>query len=309
MKKNNIQLLTLSLLSYLICILISCSSDDQKGETEKKESVADNQSSTSKDKLNNKSTSTFEEFISKKKDIAIQIYPLRPKGIFDREEAIELYVEIYNPRYIAAQVYKDRLSDDLPKPQFEDFFIGAEDLSWKNNLTLYKVIDTKKTPVSFIYALDTIKSKLNIGQGEIGSMSIMIPPGEIVSEDTHALQLFYNDIDRNLKLESQTSIILKKDHLDKLQIDISMIHYLIMDGKKQEALNNSLELVNDSPESFHARTLLGQVYEENGMIKEAISAYQKSMLLFKVEEGKGYVPEYPVGIWERIKRLEAKLEE
>jgi tetratricopeptide (TPR) repeat protein len=307
--KCKVILFTFGLLVIVVFLLNGCSSEEKSGDSTEKESIAEMQKSTVKKKGAGKSSKTFEEFISKKKDIAIQIYPLQPDGIFDIKEAIELYVEIYNPRYIATQVYEKRLSEEQSKPQFVDLSIGSDQHSWKENLTLFNVIDSKETPVSFIYVSDTNKRKLNVGQGDIGSMSILIPPDELMTVGVHNLQLKYTERDKSRELAAQTQVSLKRDHLNKLQIEISNINYLLTAGKRQKALNQLLKLVKTSPESFHARALLGQVYEENGKIQKAISTYKSSLLLFKVDEDKNYVPEYPVGIWKRIQKLEAKLDE
>lgn len=303
--KNNcsISFFVCRCLVCLVVILAGCGSDNKSGE---KKSDVDVQKPSTRDEESRKSSSTFEEFISKKKDLALKIYPTRYKGNFDLEEAIELYVEIYNPRYLAYQMYQNNLSDDQPKPQFNDFLIGSEEHSWKENLTLFDVTNARKIAVSFIYTLDTNQARLNVGQGEIGSFSILIAPGKISTEGTHNLLLKYSENNKNIDLVAKTSVIFKRDYLDKLQRDVNAIYYLLADGKKQEALNQTLELVKSSPESFRARALLGQVFEKNDMTKEAITAYRRSLQLYKVEEGQGYVPEYPQGIWTKIRELDAK---
>ncbi|MCK5704992.1 MAG: tetratricopeptide repeat protein, partial [Cyclobacteriaceae bacterium] len=86
-----------------------------------------------------------------------------------------------------------------------------------------------------------------------------------------------------------------------------MIYYLIATGKKQDALELSLESVQSWPESYHANVLLGEIYEENGQLDEALAAYRKGILLFKTDQEDRHV-EFPKDLSDKIHELETKLE-
>ncbi|MCK5705307.1 MAG: tetratricopeptide repeat protein, partial [Cyclobacteriaceae bacterium] len=198
------------------------------------------------------------------------------------------------------------LGANQPKPEFTDLIVGTEAHPWQGNLTLYYLADDKEVPVSFAIAYPSEHNMLNIGQGDIGSLGIILQPGAFSSEGNLSLALKYAETGKDLELLAEVSITLKKDYADELQKKISMIYYLIATGKKQDALDQSLESVQAWPESYHARVLLGEIYEENGQLEEALAAYRKGILLFK-NDGEGRITEYPKGLWKKINELEAKL--
>ena len=86
-----------------------------------------------------------------------------------------------------------------------------------------------------------------------------------------------------------------------------MIYYLIATNKKQEALKLSIETTQSWPESYHARVLLGEIFEENGQLNEALSTFRKAIELYK-DDREDRITEYPKGLWDKIIELEAKLE-
>ncbi|MCK5280672.1 MAG: tetratricopeptide repeat protein [Cyclobacteriaceae bacterium] len=296
------------LFTGLLLLMASCNLSKKDNDQKAKNDTRSRDSSTIvENRAATKSSGTFEEFLLKKSEIELLVYSTHADDPFDMEEAIRLRVELCNPRFLTFKTYQNTLGANQPKPEFTDLIVGTETHPWQGNLTLYFLTDGKEVPVSFAVAYPSEYNILNIGQGEIGSLGIILQPGTFSSEGKLSLRLKYTEPNKDVALMSETLITLKKDYADELQKKISMIYYLIATGKKQDALELSLESVQSWPESYHTNVLLGEIYEENGQLEKALAAYRKGILLFKTDREDRHV-EFPKDLWDKIHELETKLE-
>lgn len=296
-----------SFFACLIFLIASCNSGNKGGEDIRKPDNRNEAATNGTQKREaTKSSGTFEEFLQKKSEIELQIYSSRANEAFNLKEAIELRIELYNPRYITFQTYKNTLGAGQPKPEFDNIIVGSEEHPWQENLSLFYISDNKEIPVSYAIKHPSDQNILNIGQGDIGSVGIILQPGIFSSEGRLPLRLKYVEPEKDIDLTAETSIMLKKDQVDEQQIKISSIYYLIATGKEQDALALALETVQSWPESYHANVLLGEIYEENGQLEEALTAYRKGIVLFKNDQ-EDRIIEFPKGLWDKINELEEKL--
>ena len=308
MKSRKIILLKNILTTCLILFLASCNIGKKESrETLKHDDESEGGTKRTEKHAATKSSGTFEEFLLKKSEVELQIYSSKTNEAYNLNEAVELRIEIYNPRHITFQTYKNTLGAGQPKPEFDNIIVGSEEHPWQENLSFFYISDNKEIPVSYAIKYPSARSELNIGQGDIGSVGIILQPGIFPSEGRLTLRLKYVELERDIDLWAETSIMLEKDHADEQQIKLSSIYYLIAIDKMEEALELSLESVQSWPESYHANVLLGEIYEENGQLEEALMAYRKGIVLFKNDQ-EDRIIEFPKGLWDKIHELETKLE-
>lgn len=274
------------------------------------DSISENESqqetlASAKSGLPNMSGS-FKEFVNKKSDFDLNIYPSRANGLYDPKEMIDLSVEIYNPKQLAFYNYKNNLGPDTADFKFKDVFIGTDQQSWTDHLTLFVMDGTNEEKALFSTNLAGGTQKLNIGQGEIGFCSLLIQPGYFSKSGSLKFNLIYQDPVADKKLFAETSITLQDNLADIRQRTCSEVEYLLATNKTQQALELAIQTVKKWPESYNARVLLGSVYEKNNQPDEALRAYRYSLGLFKSEEP-GQLTEAPIGLYQKIKDLEAKL--
>lgn len=296
---------------YLIftTMLIHLMACESKKKTN--DSISDNASqqetlTTEKSRFANMSGS-FKEFVNKKSYIELIIYPARNNGLYDPKEMIDLLVEMYNPKHLAFQNYKNNLGPDSVDFKFKDVFIGSEQQPWTAHLTLNVMEGTGSDNVSFSVKLLGNTQKLNIGKGEIGMCKLLIQPGYFSKSGTLKFNLMYQDPVADKELNAETSITLQGNLADNHRQNISKVEYLLATDEIQQALELASSTVKKWPESYNARVLLGDVYEENDQFDKALQAYRYSLGLFKNEEP-GQLTEAPIGLYQKIKDLEAKLE-
>jgi len=274
------------------------------------DSISDNESrqetlATAKSRLANMSGS-FKEFVNNKSDFDLNIYLSRANRLYDPKEMIDISVELYNPRHLAFRNYKNNLGADSTDFEFRDVFIGSDRQPWTDHLTLFVMNGTESDNVLFSANLVSGEQKLNIGKGEIGVCKLLIRPGYFSKSGNMQFKLIYQDPVADKKLFAETSITLQDNLADSHQQKISEIEYLLATAETQQALDLATQTVNELPESYNARVLLGTVYEENEQFEKALQAYRSSLGLFKSEEP-GQLTEAPIGLYKKIKRLDTRL--
>lgn len=297
-------IVVLLLLISLIMQLISCGTDKKPDDTNADRHEAVNSKKTGIQNI----SKSFEEFVNKKKNIELIIYSSRENELYDPNEMIELAVEIYNPQHLAYQTYKNSLGKGSADIKFQDMFIGSEQSAWFNNMNLFVVSNGTEETVAFSVLSSYEKEILNIGKGEIGSARLLIKPRYFSINGKIELLLNYIDQSIDRKLIARTSITLKENQADSLQRTVSKIEYLLATDEKQKALKIAIISIEEWPESYHARVLLGLAYEVNDQYKEALQTYRKGLALFK-DDKPGYHTEYPENLWRKIKDIEKRLAE
>jgi len=291
--------LILTLFTSLLVLSVSCSSDKKSDSTKQQSETIES------DKTKESAT---DDFFSRRPKIELIVSSSRTNNTFDLEEAIELTVELYSPIYNTFQTYKNTIGSEVPEVDLSEIVIGSDDNPWNGNLTLFAVSDNVETAVPFVTAATQKQNQMKLGEGDIGLLHLLILPGHFSKADSVTLRVKYNESDRNIDLAGETKVIVRSGIADELQKDLSMIHYLLATGEKNEALTLAQALVQAEPESYNARVVLGKVYEETGELSMALSAYEKGLSLFK-DDGDDHIPEAPKGIWIKIRDLRAKLEE
>ncbi|MCK5371006.1 MAG: hypothetical protein KAQ62_20735 [Cyclobacteriaceae bacterium] len=85
-----------------ICLLLtSCNSGKKEGlETSNHDDGSEPDTMRSEKHPAKKSSGSFEEFVMRKNEIELQIYSTRVDEAFDPEEAVELRVELFSPRFL-----------------------------------------------------------------------------------------------------------------------------------------------------------------------------------------------------------------
>ena len=305
--KKIFRYIKIELLIFIVLYILSCESRKNSDE-----SVADNtqnQEIFTSEKTGSANTSgSFKEFVNKKNEIDLILYPARDNGFYDPKEMIDLSVEMYNPRHLAFHNYKNDLGPDSADFTFKNVFIGSEQQSWTEYLTL-SVLDgpgNNNDNVLFSTTQAGRMEKLNIGKGDIGVCKLLIQPGYFSKSGILKFNLTFHDPVADKKLNAETTITLQDDWANRRLQNISEIKYLLATKERQKALDLAIKTVNEWPESYNARILLGSVYEENDQVDKALQAYRRSLGLFKSEE-QGQLTEAPIGLYEKIKELEEKL--
>lgn len=190
--------------------------------------------------------------------------------------------------------------------EFKDVFIGTDQQPWTDYLTLFVMDGAESDNVLFSANPVSGEQKLNIGKGEIGVCKLLIRPGYFSKSGNMQFKLIYQDPVADKNLFAETSITLQDNLADIRQQTCSEGEYLLATNKTQQALELAIQTVKKWPESYNERVLLGSVYEKNDQPDEALRAYRYSLGLFKSEEP-GQLTESPIGLYQKIKVLEAKL--
>lgn len=287
-----------ALLTCAILTFVSCSSDD-KTDSARKQAETDERGKAGK--------SASDEFFTGKPELALILSSPRANSIFDLQEAVELTVELYSPKYSVYQTYNKTIGAGKSAPDLSELILGSEDSPWSDNLALYDVSDGDQTPVPFVFAIARQQNQLKLGEGDMGLLHLLISPGHFAKTGSYTIRLTYVESDIQVNLAGETLVMLRDDSADELQKNLSMIRYLAASGKRQEALTLALEAVQVQPESYEARVALGRAHEERGDLREALSTYEMSLSLFS-DEGIDHVPEAPKGLWLKIRELRKKLE-
>lgn len=288
-----------ALFACALLTFVSCSSDDKTGSAQKQTDTGE------RDKAGE---SASDDFFTGKPELALIFSSSRANSTFDLQEAVELKVELYSPRYSVYQTYKKTIGAGKSVPDLSGLILGSEDSAWSDNLALFEVSDDEETPVPFVFATAPQLNQLKLGAGDIGLLHLLISPGYFAQAGSYTFRLTYVENGSQVDLAGETSVILRDDGADELQKNLSMIRYLTASGKTQEALTLAFETVQAQPESYNARVALGRAHEESGELSEALSTYEKSLSLFR-DEGIDHVPEAPRALWLKIRELRAKLKE
>ena len=293
------------LFGFFLIHLMACNSRKKTTDSISENESRQETSASVKSRLANMSGS-FKEFVNKKSDVDLNMYPSQANGLYDPKEMIDLSVEIYNPKHLAFLNYKNNLGPDTVDFNFKDVFIGTEEQSWTVHLTLF--VNDGTTNEQILFAADPLnsKQKLNIGKGDIGVCRLLIQPTYFTKTGPINFNIVYQDPASDKKLSAETSITLQGDLADSHQRTLSEIEYLLATDETQKALDLATQTVKNWPDSYNARVLLGDVYEKNDQPDQALRAYRHSLGLFKSEEP-GQLTEAPIGLYQKIKDLEIKL--
>lgn len=236
---------------------------------------------------------------------ALRLFSMQRGAVLDVDSPIFLKAELISPRSIAIQTHNEYRSGTEEEIEAPAAAAGSEENPWWEGLRLIYLDETGERPLEFELNPARSNARLDLGNGEVGSVDIVLSPDAFSQEGDYKLQAIWVGNGEEVRSD-ELAIELKRGAFAQQEMDIKMIRYHLAAERAEEALAIADAMVEREPENHLSHSYRGLVLEKMGNLEEAVSAYRQALGLYP-EEQPGRIYEGPQGLLRRIHGLETKL--
>lgn len=306
MKRKNNKKIIQSGIMILILILIGCGGSKKENSSgqHSTKTVDTKKPASQKTGKNTKQPDFKSEPL-----VSIELHSLVHDATYDAEAPVILKMELYSPRSFAMLNHNQYRNPEEAAIELPEAKVENSVQPWWQEITLtYTSADGSTGELEFSTGYPSQKDVLELGQGEVGSIEIIIRENSFPQAGKFNLKAAWNNKRYGLIESENLPITLKEKHLSDIDRNELQAKVLLATGENGPALQKIKKLAQANPDSYAIRYYLAEAFEKNNNFKEALSQYQHALTLFpRIKSDEPADP--PVGLLIKIKELIKKLDQ